>query len=386
MQHNARIAAAIDLLDAILHGDPAERALTTWARTHRFAGSGDRAAIRDLVFNALRRKRSYAWRGGAETGRGLMLGALAHDPNQLEAVFTGEGHAPSRLSVAELSALRDLEDAPRAVQRDCPDWLLAHLEDAYPERVDAMLSALQDRAPVFLRVNRQKNTREKAQALLAEEGVEARPHPLADAALEVTQHARRVRNTRAYLDGVVELQDVASQAVVDACLPFVEEGNVLDYCAGGGGKALALAAAGLEVTAHDAHPQRMSDLPARAKRAGTPIPIVTRVQGLFDLVLCDAPCSGSGAWRRQPEGKWALTEARLRELTTLQDDILDTAQHFVRSGGALAYATCSLLPEENTARVSQFLARHPAWQVVFRQQWTPLDGGDGFFLAVFRKS
>jgi len=386
MQHNARIAAAIELLDAILAGAPAERALTTWARTHRFAGSGDRAAIRDLVFDALRRKRSYAWRGGGMTGRGLMLGALADDRSQLEAVFTGEGHAPPRLSAAEVAALRDLGGAPRAVRLDCPDWLLSPFESVYSERADAILSALQDRAPVFLRVNRLKATRETAETLLAEDGIACRPHPLASMALEVTEHARRVRTTRAYLDGVVELQDVASQAVVDACLPFVEGACALDYCAGGGGKAIALAAAGLQVTAHDAHPQRMSDLPARAKRAGTPIPTVTKVAGQFDLVLCDAPCSGSGAWRRQPEGKWALTEARLAELTALQDQILETAQQFVGPRGCLAYATCSLLPLENTARVARFLQRNPAWHSLVTTQWTPIDGGDGFFLAVFRKS
>lgn len=385
MQTNARIAAAIEILDAILKGDAAERALTTWARTHRFAGSGDRASIRDLVFDALRRKRSYAWQGGACTGRGLMVGAFKA-ASDLDSIFTGDGYAPPALSKAERLAIRGLEEAPDAVQLDCPDWLLPRLRNAYPDTSDAILRQLRDRAPVFLRVNRTKASRETAQAMLSKEDIGTRVHALSDSALEVTGNARRLRSTRAFLDGFVELQDAASQAVVDACLSVTAEGRVLDYCAGGGGKALALAAAGLEVTAHDANPARMSDLPARIERSGTPIVITEAVAGHFDLVLCDAPCSGSGAWRRQPEGKWALDPARLTDLKALQDQILDMAQLHVRPGGVLAYATCSLLPEENTERAGAFLRRNPSWLELFQRQWTPLDGGDGFFLSLFRKS
>lgn len=386
MQHNARIAAAIEVLDAVLAGEAAERCLTTWGRTHRFAGSGDRAAIRDLVFGALRRKRSLAWQGGELTGRGLIIGALLAEQTDVASVFNGEGHAPQALSEAEWQAARPLDAAPDPVRLDCPDWLFPLFSHAYPDEAEAILSCLQERAPLFLRANRSKCTRADAKGLLAEDGVETRPHILSETALEVTTNARRVRNTRAYREGFVELQDAASQAVTDRCLDGFEGGAVLDYCAGGGGKALALAATGADVFAYDANPKRMADIPVRAARAGTPIQVLKKVTGEYGLVMCDAPCSGSGAWRRQPDAKWTLDPERLTSLTVTQDTILDTAQYHVTSDGLLAYATCSLLPAENGDRADAFVARNPSWKEVFRRQWTPLEGGDGFFLALFRKS
>ncbi|MEM7719258.1 MAG: RsmB/NOP family class I SAM-dependent RNA methyltransferase [Pseudomonadota bacterium] len=386
MRPEARIAAAIEILDSIRTGAPAEQRLTSWARGNRYAGSGDRAAIRDIVFDTIRRRRSYAWLGGGETGRALMIGALRATNSDLEDVFTGGRHAPPRLSEDELSAGSSLSNAPAEVSGDFPDWLWPELAAAYGDQCADIAGILRDRAPVFLRINHAKATGETAVAALAQDGIEARPHPLAPSALEVLSHARRVRTSEAYLSGLVELQDAASQAVVSACLKHLGPGaNVLDYCAGGGGKALAFAAEGMgPVVAHDADPKRMEDIPARAARAGTPIDLSAQPKGPFDLVLCDAPCSGSGAWRRQPQGKWDLTEARLIELTETQDEILATAQQFVGSGGALAYATCSLLPRENADRVEAFLARFPAWNTCVQQQWTPLDGGDGFFLAIFK--
>ncbi|MEM6386607.1 MAG: RsmB/NOP family class I SAM-dependent RNA methyltransferase [Pseudomonadota bacterium] len=387
MRPDARIAAAIEILDDILAGAPAERCLTTWGRRHRFAGSGDRGAIRDLVFDALRRKRSLGWLGGGSNGRALMIGAARAADKSLDALFTGAEYGPPVLSTAEREAGRRIGDAPEAVRLDCPDALWPELKAAYGEEAEAILTAMQDRAPVFLRVNRMKGTREDAVTLLGSEDVTAQAHPLSDSALEVTENARWIQNTRAYRKGYVELQDAASQAVVDQCRAYFGAGEVLDYCAGGGGKALAMAAAGAStVAAHDAEPRRMADIPARAARAGVGINVVTDVNGQFDLVLCDAPCSGSGAWRRQPDAKWRLDDAGLAALTRIQDDILDRAVRFVRPGGTLAYATCSLLPIENMARATGFLSRHPEWHMVRDRQWTPLDGGDGFFLACFQRS
>ena len=387
MRPEARIAAAADILDDILSGEAAERRLTRWARASRFAGSGDRGAIRDIVFDALRRRRSYAWIGGAETGRGLMIGAVRAQGAAPETVFTGERFALAPQSDEEHAAGLPLDDAPAPVRVDCPEWLWADFEQAYGDEAVPILDALRGRAPVFLRVNTTKATCAEARKVLAADGIGTEPHPLAATALLVTDNARSVRNSRAYLDGVVEVQDAASQAVVERCLPFVRDGRVLDYCAGGGGKALALAGAGVgPVVAHDAAVERMKDIPARAARAGTPIRTVARAEGLFEFVLCDAPCSGSGAWRRQPDAKWTLDAAGLAWLNATQDAILDAAQHHVAPGGALAYATCSLLPVENGQRVDAFAARNPEWHAVSRTQWTPLDGGDGFFLAILQKS
>ena len=381
----ARISAAIGCLDLILEGAPAEKVLTTWARQNRYAGSGDRSAIRDLVYDALRRKRSYGWLGGGETGRALMIGAMRAGGAALDAVFSGARFAPLPLSEAEAAAPPPLAEAPAALRVDCPDWLWPMMEESLGRDAGAVLTALQSRAPVTLRVNLAKTDVAAARAALARDEIETVAHPLSPTALDVARNPRRVAQSAAFKEGLVELQDAASQAVVDRLLSLAIGKSVLDYCAGGGGKALALAAGGAgPVTAHDALPRRMADIPARARRAGTPITLAERPEGLFDLVFCDAPCSGTGAWRRQPDAKWRLTPDRLGELTELQDSILDKALGFVGAGGYLAYATCSLLKVENEDRVEAFLARHPAWELLESQRFTPLDGGDGFFLAIFR--
>lgn len=382
----ARIAAAIDCLNPILKGEPAERVLTTWARQNRFAGSSDRAAIRDLVYDALRRKRSYGWLGGNETGRALMIGALRAQGADLEEVFSGARFAPDPLTRSESAPSAPLDRAPLAVQLDCPDWLWPRMERSLGDGTADVLRSLRNRAPVTLRVNRARTDVETAQAVLTEEGIETRTLALSPTALEVIKNPRRVQQSRAYRDGLVELQDAASQAVVDCLLPLLAGKSVLDYCAGGGGKALAMAAGGAGlVTAHDADPRRMSDIPARAARAGTRIDIAEQPEGTFDLVLCDAPCSGTGAWRRQPDAKWRLTEERLRALTAVQDNILDVSQEFVAKNGVLAYATCSLLDDENEARIQAFLATNEMWHMMDARRFSPLDGGDGFFLAVLQR-
>ena len=196
---------------------------------------------------------------------------------------------------------------------------------------------------------------------------------------------RRLRNSAAFRDGLVELQDAASQAVVEA-LPLAPGQRVLDYCAGGGGKTLAIGA-GAEVTlfAHDAAPRRMRDLPERAARAGLSVTLLEGPElaraAPFDLVLCDVPCSGSGAWRRAPEGKWRLTEAALEAVIETQAEILDRAAGLVAPGGILAYATCSMLTRENGGQIEAFLARHPDWRCTWQRSWPVTGGADGFFSA-----
>lgn len=383
----ARIDAAIRILDRILGGAPAEASLIDWARKSRFAGSGDRAAVRDLVFDALRRMRSLAWVGGAATGRGLMIGLLRARGDDPSDVFSGAAYAPAPLTTEEREAGCAIDAAPDPVRHDCPDWLWPQMTAAFGEAAGEVLDALRTRAPVYLRVNAARATPEAAIARLAEDGVLAARGPLSATALVVTGNPRRVQNSSAYREGLVELQDAASQAVVDRVLPFVSGRDVLDYCAGGGGKALHLAAGGAaRVVAHDADPRRMSDIPARAARAGCSIEITTTPAGAFGCVLADVPCSGSGAWRRQPEAKWRLTAERLAELNAIQDDILARAAGFVACDGVLAYVTCSLLACENAERVAAFLDRGRDWREVSRRQFLPRDGGDGFFVSILTRT
>lgn len=376
----ARLSAAIEVLDRYLEGDPAEKALTNWARRSRYAGSKDRAAVRDIVFDALRCLRSHSALGGALSGRGLVLGGLRAKGKPPEDFFTGEGYAPSRLSEDEIQG----GYTPKGNEElDCPDWLAEDLRESLGDDFHAVLTALQKRASVFLRVNLAKATLDQAIAQLQAEVIQAKPHDLSDTALEVTEGARRIHMSDAYKNGWIELQDVASQAVVE-CLPLKDGMRILDYCAGGGGKTLAMAGkVKAEFYAYDISHSRICDLSARAERAGVDVEAITSPSSHapYDLVLCDVPCSGSGAWRRSPEGKWLLSEKNLSQLVVTQSKILDEAKSLVANGGVLAYATCSLLQAENKKQIDSFLNRFPNWQSTYSRQFTPKDGGDGFFIT-----
>ncbi|MCT4610811.1 MAG: RsmB/NOP family class I SAM-dependent RNA methyltransferase [Pelagimonas sp.] len=379
----ARVQAAIEILDRIATGEAAEKALTNWARASRFAGSKDRAAVRDHVFDVLRRWRSTAVQGGAETGRGRMIGLLRQQDQDLEALFSGQGHGPAALTAQEQQA----GQLPHGYEaHDLPDWIGEILSDDLGERLDPVAQALRQRAPVFLRVNLAKTSVAKAQETLLKDGIKTQPHALSDTALEVTEGPRKVASSEAYQTGQIELQDAASQSVVDA-LPLQPGLRVLDYCAGGGGKTLAMAGrqSGLKLFAHDAAAQRMKELPARAKRAGARVTLQDRPKGLFDLVLCDVPCSGSGSWRRAPDAKWRFSQDKLETLVQTQQDILRNCAAHVDAGGTLAYATCSLLRQENEDQSEKFLRDFPQWEQVVQQRFFPDQGGDGFYVALFQK-
>lgn len=377
----ARLSAAIVVLDRILAGAPVEQTLTNWGRGNRFAGSGDRHAIRDLVFDALRCQRSHAALGGGLTGRGLVLGGVRASGRDLAGLFTGEGHAPAAVQTDEGGRVPDGAEA-----LDVPDWLVAPLQTALGDTYSATMKAMRQRAPVFLRVNLARISRADAAERLAQEAIVARPHDLANTALQVTDNERKIQNSTLYLEGLVELQDASSQAVV-AMLDLRPGARVLDYCAGGGGKTLAMAARGVAPDAHDISAARMKDLPDRASRAGARVQIVQDParSAPYDLILVDAPCSGSGSWRRDPQGKWALTAERLVALLRVQADILDRCLPLLHPLGVLAYATCSFLVEENEAQVRGFLARHPEFRATGSRRFSPLQGGDGFFVAMLTR-
>ena len=383
----ARQAAAIDILDRWREGQPVEAALTSWARASRYAGSKDREAVRDIVYGAVRQRQSASALGGGDSGRALMLGSARADGAAPEG-WTGEMYTPVALTDDE----RALCAAPppemsRADRLDCPAWLLPLFDAALGDQTDATLAMMQQRAPIFARVNVAKASVVDVVTELAEEGIAAQPHPLAVTGLEITTNPRRLRINAAYAEGRVELQDVASQAVALDFLQHVPEGaEVLDYCAGGGGKALALAAQGVAVAAYDIAPARMRDLPARVERAGANVRILeAKPNGVWGAIFADAPCSGSGSWRRAPEAKWQFTPDRLAELTEIQDSILTQCAGLIAPSGVLGYATCSLLREENEDRIEAFLAKTPGWHVVHQRRLGPLDGGDGFFLSVLRR-
>lgn len=389
----ARAQAAIEILDIVIvaareSGPAADTIVADYFRTRRYAGSGDRRAVRALVYAAIRRAGERP-----ETGRAALLGVADDDPD-VAAFFDGTGHGPGVASPGEERAARGI----------APAWLL----DRLPSQLDeAERLALLERAPLDLRVNRMKSD----VAATMREFPDAVSAPHVPYGLRLAEGAR-VEDSAAFREGRVEVQDAGSQAVVAAC--GVAPGMlVVDLCAGAGGKSLALAAdmggpedgvGGGRLIACDTDRGRLSRLPPRATRAGASVETrllnpgreheaLADVAGLADLVLVDAPCSGTGTWRRNPEARWRLTPERLTRLVALQAHILDIAATLVRPGGSLVYAVCSLLPEEGRGQIVAFFNSHSGWSgeematTAGRADGagrllTPLhDGTDGFFIA-----
>ena len=379
MRDGGRLAAAIEVLDEIeTRHRPVRLALKAWGDRSRFAGAKDRAWVSGLVLDVLRKRRSLAWRMGAEGPRAAALAALAFEwgwPVEKIAETAGEEpHGPGVLTEAEWSALRapqDLDDAPAPVRGDYADWLDESFARAFGERRAEEGAALARRAPIDLRVNRLKS--DPTRALKALASLDAQPAGrLADAirlaAPDPTRRGGAVETIPAFSKGWFEVQDLGSQ-IAAACAGEVAGKQVLDLCAGGGGKTLALAAAmgnTGQIYAYDSDARRLTDTIRRGDRAGVrnlqvrspvdPDPL-KGLESRMDVVFIDAPCTGSGSWRRHPDTKWRLTPEALVKRTMDQDSVLDAGAAFAKVGGRLVYVTCSVLPEEDEDRVAAFLAR-----------------------------
>jgi 16S rRNA (cytosine967-C5)-methyltransferase len=394
-----RTAAAIELLGLLLDGTrPADAMANDYFRARRFIGSSDRRTIADRVWRVLRTFRRLSWwLADQPTPRLLVAASLLFGGGTLED-FAGGRFAPEPLIPSEREALRRLEgrsldhpSMPDAVRLEVPDWLLPRIS-----AVD--LSALLEPAPLDLRVNLLKATREEARAALATEGLEAAPTPLSAWGLRI-EGRRQVTSGAAFRDGLVEIQDEGSQLV--AALVDARPGmRVADLCAGAGGKTLALAMTMQnrgQLVACDVSAARLDNAVRRLRRAGVHNverhllepgdKWLKRRAGSFDRVLVDAPCTGTGTWRRNPDARLRLTEADVVELLPKQGAILDQAAPLVRKGGRLVYATCSLLAEENEDQVTAFLSRHPEFVQRKVLSLSPArDGTDGFFAAMLERS
>ena len=383
----ARVQAAIEILDEILESDcAAETIVTRWSRRSRFAGVKDRAVVRDHIYDALRNLRSYAVQGGGMRGRAIMIGALLSQDSDLNSIFNGQGYAPAELKPEEIGPF---PEASLQESLDIPDWLWPIWSRDLGDQANETAETLKHRASVFLRVNLIKSSVENAIEMLDKDGIKAIAHETVPTALLVLENARRISNSDSFLEGLVELQDASSQMSI-CNLPSNMEGDILDFCAGGGGKSLALSAwLKRKVVAHDAVPLRMKDLPNRAARAGLHVECRSEdelTKEGFGLVFCDVPCSGSGAWRRDPWGKRVLTEDTFETIVQTQAQILSKASGYVKSGGILAYATCSVLKTENVLQIERFVADHPTWERLESKQIMVSEGGDGFFYSYMRKA
>ena len=381
----ARFQAAIEILDDVIaaardDGPPADVIVTRYFKTRRHAGSGDRRAVRELVFRAIRRSAERP-----ASGRAAILG-LAQDDAALLDLF-GQVRGPA--------AIADGEQGSRAAV--VPEWLEAEIS---PLVERAEWPALLERAPLDLRVNIARATRDD----LLGQFPGAQPTRISPWGLRLPSDTR-IDNHPAFAEGLVEVQDEGSQLIALACQPRDDQ-RILDLCAGGGGKALALAAAapGAEILATDTNRSRLSKLAPRADKAraqietrlldpGRELEALADWTGTADVVLVDAPCSGSGTWRRNPEGRWRLTPDRLERLVRVQAQLLEIGAELVPPGGSLVYAVCSILTAEGERQVGAFLARRSSWVA----QATPIDAGrssgmgrllvpgldgtDGFFVA-----
>jgi 16S rRNA (cytosine967-C5)-methyltransferase len=400
----ARVQAAIEVLEALNDTNrAADRVMRDWFRARRYAGSKDRAAIGERVFMVLRHRASLAWRMQDERPRALVIGNLLADgcgAAEIEALFSGTGYGPAPLTEAERAALarEDIEPRPLWVQGEFPAFLHAELVRGLGDNLFDEANALNERAPVDLRVNTLKATRDDVLRELEHAGFAVEPTPYSPFGLRLSERDRasQLRASRAFLQGRFEFQDESAQMAAVLCAAKPGE-TILDIAAGAGGKALALAATmnnrGL-IVARDNDAARLAQLAPRALRAGVTIireqlAVEEMPEGKFDAVFVDAPCSGSGAWRRQPEQKWRLTSERLMELQNTQDRLLEQAAAAARE--RIVYATCSILMCENEDRIESFLSRHPDFRVppaasIWRERTgtPPPPGMDKFFKATPR--
>ncbi len=385
MRLGGRISAAIEVLtDATAQRTPVSLALRDWGKANRYAGSKDRSAIGNYVHDALRRQSSLAYRMGDDSPRAIVLGAVVlsggADPQKVADSFEGDKHAPSPITDAEMEHLKGcvaLASAEPWVQADVPEWLWPAFETNFGEDAIAEAQALTNRPPLDVRVNTLKSTVEDALAALSEMGgvkADSSPIGIRFQPREGDGRLPNVQIEKIFQTGGVEIQDEGSQIV--SLLVNAQPGEqILDYCAGGGGKSLAIAADMKNegaVHAFDIDKRRLSPLYQRALRAGADIinvvePPSTNLQpqfGNMDKVLIDAPCSGVGTWRRKPDAKWRLSEENMKTRYKEQRTVLAGAKNFVRPGGLLFYVTCSMLAEENEGQIYPFLEKNPEFTLL----------------------
>jgi 16S rRNA (cytosine967-C5)-methyltransferase len=431
----AQVAAAIDILGEIEAGvRPADDAAADYFRRRRYIGAKDRAQISGHVYAVLRHRATLDWwiarlgEGMVETAaRSRVLAALVlaegWPPERVASCCDGDRFRPARLSPADTRLVEGLgrrtlrhPQMPRAVANDLPDWLEVHLDQVFGDRLEHEMAALNASAPIDLRVNLLKTDRGAARRALAAEGVETAPTRWSPLGLRLARRAP-LSGLAAFKSGLFEVQDEGSQlaALLTGARPGM---RVVDFCAGAGGKTLALAAAMAnrgKLVALDVSGHRIERAARRLHRAGVgnverrvltreTDKWVKRHAGGFDRVLVDAPCLGTGTWRRNPDAKWRSRPEDLGELVERQQQILRSAARLVRPGGRLVYVTCSLLHAEDEAQADAFLAATSDFALIpAAQAWAETIGGpspgggdylfltparhgtDGFFVAIFER-
>lgn len=439
MQPSARLAAAIELLESIeaaitSRGMPADRLVSDYFRARRYAGSKDKRAISDYVYAVLRSREWLMWglvqAGMPLSGRSLLLAHLARqEVESLELFDAGDSFAPDALSVAEQEAITalttlDWRAAPESIQQNVPAWAAGGLQARFGEEFSEGAAALLENAPLDVRLNALRARSSDIKQHLNIEPQDIEKHQYSKSGFRIKSRIN-LGAEKAYRDGMIEIQDEAAQ--IAAALVGAKPGHqVIDLCAGGGGKSLAIAA-DMEnrgqIYAFDISGKRLDDFRTRLKRAGIHNIQVSRIAAegegratalnefdkSADRVLVDVPCTGSGTWRRSPDQRWRFDEVSLADLTALQASLLSEGAAMVKPGGRLIYMTCSLLPSENEQIIQEFMAKsHSVWKLCdYKAVWqevleSPVPGTlasvpeclqlaphahdtDGFFTAIFER-
>jgi 16S rRNA (cytosine967-C5)-methyltransferase len=430
MTPSAHLAAVMELFaqseESLAHQSkkPADALVAEFFRARRYIGSKDRASIASLFYFIIRHKSSLAWfahqaQHAASARVMVMLGTAFHQSLNVatvEELYNGQGYAPHPLTHGEQSLLKSAlekglmyDGMPAHIRSNVPQWLYGLLSDAYGEECDALLNSLMEEAPVDIRVNTLKAAPKQVMHALKKQGIHhATPMQFAEQGLRLKRR-EPLFALQIFREGWFEVQDEGSQ-IVAALVAAQPKQKVIDFCAGAGGKTLAIAAAmqnAGRILAFDVNEARLEQCSKRLRRAGVhnvetklltseSDALIKRHKKSADWVLVDAPCTGTGTWRRSPDLKWRTTPKDVQELTDLQRRILESAARLVKDGGHLVYATCSLLPQENEQQIDTFLANHPDFsvkKVLLHEQpetnnirLTPVTHGtDGFFSAVLHR-
>ena len=389
MQINSIYQSVIEILDTYLNEAKIDFVLRKWAIKHRFAGSSDRRKIKDIIFDIIRQKKSCEHVGGGFSGRNLLIGYLKLKGTELSSVFDNSKFGPEELTIKEQNINVDFSNLSNIYELDFPSWLIPILRRSLLNEFSNVVKTLRNRSHIQLRVNLKKISRLNAMKKLQKNNIECEINELCSTALNVLNGAQHILTSPCFENGFVELQDAGSQ-LVSELIEINYNDKVLDMCAGAGGKSLAISCgAELDATyfAWDINFDRMKDIDARSKRAGVKIEKVIKLssKSVYNKIIIDAPCSGSGSWRRDPEGKWRLDEDILDNYVKTQKELILKGLKLLAPRGQILYITCSILDIENGKLIDDLISSVLSLKLVRSISLVPSSKSDGFYGAVLEK-
>lgn len=389
MQINSIYQSVIEILDTYLNEAKIDFVLRKWAIKHRFAGSSDRRKIKDIIFDIIRQKKSCEHVGGGFSGRNLLIGYLKLKGTELSSVFDNSKFGPEELTIKEQNINVDFSNLSNIYELDFPSWLIPILRRSLLNEFSNVVKTLRNRSHIQLRVNLKKISRLNVMKKLQKNNIECEINELCSTALNVLNGAQHILTSPCFENGFVELQDAGSQ-LVSELIEINYNDKVLDMCAGAGGKSLAISCgAEMDATyyAWDINFDRMKDIDARSKRAGVKIEKVIKLssKSVYNKIIIDAPCSGSGSWRRDPEGKWRLDEDILDNYVKTQKELILKGLKLLAPRGQILYITCSILDIENDKLIDDLISSVLSLKLVRSISLVPSSKSDGFYGAVLEK-